>query len=204
MTESARRRRKEARPGEIVEAARAAFVANGFSDTRIDDIAARAGVSKGLVYVYFPSKEALFEAVVRSTVLPILDRAAVLIEADDSMAAATQLRVMLATIYREMVDTDRRRLLHMIIAESPRFPEMARFYHAEVISKGRNLLRALIARGVRRGEFAPTALGTYPEILFGPALLAGIWKLLFDPYEALDTERFMEAHLEMMLNALRP
>lgn len=120
MTEGIRRRRKEARPGEIVDAARDEFVARGFSEARIDDIAARAGVSKGLVYVYFPSKEALFEAVIRSTVLPIVDQAAALIAADTQTPAPDQLRMAIGTFYRELVGTDRRRLIHMIIAEGPR------------------------------------------------------------------------------------
>jgi len=201
-TGTARRRRKEARPGEIVEAARDEFVEKGFSAARIDGIAARAGVSKGLVYVYFPSKEALFEAVVRSTVVPIFDRAAALIAADDRMPAPVQLRLMLETVYREMVETDRRRLLHMIIAEGPRFPGMTRFYHQEVITKGRGLLRLLIARGVARGEFAASALGDWPEIVIAPALLAAIWKLLFDAHEPIDTDRYMAAHIEAMVKAL--
>jgi AcrR family transcriptional regulator len=202
MTEPARKRRKEARPGEIVDAARDEFVAKGFSEARIDDIAARAGVSKGLVYVYFPSKEALFEAVIRSTVLPFIDHAVALIAADRTTPAPVQLRMLIGTVYRELVGTDRRRLLHMIIAEGPRFPDMARFYHAEVLTKAKAALRALIARGVERGEFAAGALSAHPEIIFAPALVAAMWKLLFEPYEPLDADAYMEAHLDTMLRAL--
>ena len=202
MSEGVRKRRKEARPGEIVDAARDEFVAKGFREARIDDIAARAGVSKGLVYVYFPSKEALFEAVIRSTVLPFIDHAAALIAADQTTPAPMQLRMLIGTLYRELVNTDRRRLLHMILAEGTRFPEMARFYHAEVLTKARAILRALIERGVERGEFAASALSTYPEIIFGPALVAAMWKLLFEPYEPIDTNAYMDAHLDAMLRAL--
>jgi len=202
MSEGTRRRRKEARPGEIVEAARDEFVAKGFSEARIDDIAARAGVSKGLVYVYFPSKEALFEAVIRSTVLPFIDQAAALIAADRTTPAPDQLRMLMTTFYRELVGTDRRRLIHMIIAEGPRFPEMARFYHTEVISKGRAALRALIERGVARGEFRAGPLTVHPEIIIGPALVAMVWKLLFEPYEPLDAEAYLAAHADTMLRAL--
>lgn len=202
MTEGIRRRRKEARPGEIVDAARDEFVARGFSEARIDDIAARAGVSKGLVYVYFPSKEALFEAVIRSTVLPIVDQAAALIAADAQTPAPDQLRMAIGTFYRELVDTDRRRLIHMIIAEGPRFPEMARFYHAEVLSKGKAALRVLIERGIARGEFRAGALAGYPEILIGPALIAAVWKMLFEPYEPIDLDAYMDAHIDTMLRAL--
>lgn len=202
MTQGPKKRRKDARPGEIVEAARAEFVDRGFSAARIDAIAERAGVSKGLVYVYFPSKEALFEAVIRSAVVPVLDGAAALIAADPETPAPDQLRMVVGTAYRELVKTERRRLLHMIIAEGPRFPELARFYHGEVVSKGRALLRALIARGVARGEFRASALADYPEIVLAPALLAAMWKLLFEPFEPVDTDAFMAAHLDVMLRGL--
>ncbi len=202
MSEGVRRRRKEARPGEIVDAARDEFVAKGFSEARIDDIAARAGVSKGLVYVYFPSKEALFEAVIRSAVLPIIDQAAALIAADQTTPAPDQLRMAIGTFYRELVGTDRRRLIHMIIAEGPRFPEMARFYHTEVLSKGKAALRALIERGIARGEFRAGALSRYPEILIGPAMIAAVWKLLFEPYESIDLDAYRDAHIDTMLRAL--
>lgn len=202
MTQSSKKRRKDARPGEIVEAARAEFVEHGFSAARIDVIAERAGVSKGLVYVYFPSKEALFEAVIRSAVVPVLDGAAALIAADPETPAPDQFRLVVGTAYRELVKTERRRLLHMIIAEGPRFPELARFYHGEVVSKGRALLRTLIARGVARGEFRASALVDYPEIVLAPALLAAMWKLLFEPFEPVDTDTFMAAHLDVMLRGL--
>ena len=196
------RRRKEARPAEIVDAARAEFITKGFAAARIDDVAARAGVSKGLVYVYFPSKEALFEAVIRAAVVPILDTVAAMIEADAETPAPTQLRMMISTVYRELVLTERRRLLQLIIAEGSRFPEIARFYHAEMISKARALLRKVIERGVARGEFRPSTITDYPEIIAAPALIAAIWKLLFEPFEPVDTDAFMAAHLEAVLRML--
>ena len=202
MAKPARQRRKEARPAEIIEAARQEFVEKGYSATRIDDIAARAEVSKGLVYLYFSGKEALFEAVIRSTMVPVLDGVAAMIAADLSSPAPDQLRMMIRTVYREIVNTERRRLLHMIIAEGPRFPEIARFYHAEVIGKARGLLRTMIERGVARGEFRSSALTQFPEIVAAPALLAAIWKLLFEPYGPIDTDAYAEAHLDAVLRAL--
>jgi len=90
----------------------------------------------------------------------------------------------------------------MIIAEGPRFPEMARFYHAEVLSKGKAALRVLIERGIARGEFRAGALAGYPEILIGPALIAAVWKMLFEPYEPIDLDAYMDAHIDTMLRAL--
>lgn len=202
MTEPKRRRRKEARPSEIIDAARAAFIEHGFAATRTDDIAARAGVSKGLIYVYFPTKEALFEAVVRSNVLPIFDVAAAALASDPTTPASAQLRLVLEMIYRELVGTERRRILHLIISEGPRFPQLAEFYHREVVSKGRALLRTIIERGVARGEFKPTGLDRHPEILISPAIVAAFWTLLFSSFEPLDVDAYFKLHLSAALDTL--
>ena len=202
MTESKRRRRKEARPSEIIDAAQAAFIEHGFAATRTDDIAARAGVSKGLIYVYFPTKEALFEAVVRSNVLPIFDVATAALASDPATPASAQLRLVLEMIYRELVGTERRRILHLIISEGPRFPRLAEFYHREVVSKGRALLRTIIERGVARGEFKPTGLDRHPEILISPAIVAVFWTLLFSSFEPLDADAYFKLHLSATLDAL--
>ena len=196
------RRRKDARPAEIVDAARVEFIDKGFAAGRIDDIATRAGVSKGLVYVYFASKEALFEAVSRAAVVPILDQVAAMIEADAETPAPAQLRMMISTVYRELVLTERRRLLQLIIAEGARFPEIARFYHGEMIAKARGLLRKVIERGVARGEFRASGLSDYPEIIVAPALVAALWKLLFEPFEPVDTEAYMTVHLDAVMRLL--
>lgn len=203
MTESKRRRRKEARPAEIIDAARAAFIEHGFAATRTDDIAARAGVSKGLIYVYFPTKQALFEAVVRSNVLPIFEAATDALAIDQTTPASAQLRLVLEMVYRELVGTERRRILHLIVSEGPRFPGLAEFYHREVIAKGRTLLRTIIERGVSRGEFKPTAFGQHPEILISPAIVAVLWTLLFSSFEPLDVEAYFDLHLSMALDALK-
>lgn len=197
-------RRKEARPAEIIDAARATFIEQGFAAARVEDIAARAGVSKGTVYLYFPTKEALFEAVARATVLPVLDAVAAVLLADPTTPAPMQLRAILETIYRELVGTERRRLLHLIIAEGPRFPALTAFYHREILSKGRALLRGVIERGMARGEFRRDGLERHPEILVAPAIIAALWTLLFEAYEPLDVDSFRQVHLDLMLQALRP
>lgn len=204
MPDSNRRRRKEARPTEILEAARAAFIENGFAATRTDDIARRAGVSKGLVFVYFPTKEALFEAVVRAGILPIFDAVTDVLASDQTTPAPVQLRFVLETIYRELVQTDRKRLLHLVIAEGPRFPALTDFYYREVLSKGRGVLRTIIERGVSRGEFKSTGIEQHPEVVAAPALVAALWALLFASHEPLDVASFCDLHATMVLDALRP
>jgi AcrR family transcriptional regulator len=203
VADSRRRRSKETRAAEIVEAAREAFTEKGFAATRTDDIAARAGVSKGLIFVYFPTKEALFEAVVRSRILPVFDNVADALSSDRATPAPAQLRLVLETLYRELVYTDRKRLLHLIIAEGPRFPPIAEFYHREVLSKGRALLRTIIERGVARGEFKSTGLERHPEILIAPALVAALWILLFSDVEPLDLAAYFDLHVSATLGALK-
>lgn len=197
-----RRRRKEARPNEIVEAARATFVEHGFAATRVEAIARRAGVSKGTVYLYFPTKEALFEAVVRENVLPVLDRAAAMLAADTETPAPAQLRFLLETMYRELVGTERKRLLHLIVAEGPRFPWLSEFYHREFISRGTALMRGVIERGVARGEFVSNGLDRFPKIVVAPAIVAALYTILFAEHEPLDLDAYREVHLGAVLRAL--
>lgn len=196
-----RRRRKEERPGEIAAAALSVFAEKGFAAARIDDVAARAGTSKGTVYLYFDTKEALFEAVVREAFLSVLDRAAVAAR-DPAATCADLLRELMATIYRELVNTERREILRLLIAEAPRFPKLVEFYHREAIGRGKAILRSIVVRGVSTGEFAGGPVAEHPELIIGPAIMTAIWKLVFDPYEPIDAEKAMAAHVDLVLNGL--
>ncbi len=197
-----RKRRKEARPSEIVEAARLEFVARGFAACKVEEIAARAGVSKGTVYLYFPTKEALFEAVMRATVLPVIEGAAALIGAQGDVPAPAQLRFLLETMYRELVGTDRRKLMHLIIAEGPHFPQLLEFYHREVVSRGMDIVRALVERGAARGEFTPRGMERHPKLIIGPALMAALYANLFGTREPLDLEDYAQTHIASVMRAL--
>ena len=123
------------------------FLDKGFAATRVEDIARRAGASKGTVYLYFPTKEALFEGVVRINVVPVIEEVIRAIEADEATPAMDQLKFIARTMYREMVGTDRRRLLHMIIAEGPHFPWLTEFYHREILSRGIALVEQALGVG---------------------------------------------------------
>ncbi|MFN3945157.1 MAG: TetR/AcrR family transcriptional regulator [Allosphingosinicella sp.] len=197
-----RRRRKDARPGELLDAARAAFVENGFALTKMEDIARRAGVSKGTVYLYYPTKEGLFEAVVRADFLPLIERLRTLIESDPEMSAVAQLQLIGETMYREIAGTDRRLLTHLVIAEGRRFPWLAEFYHREIMSQGKALIRSVLERGAARGEFAPGGLVRHPEILMAPTIVAALFAILFAPHEAFDMEDYRHAHVELVLRGL--
>jgi AcrR family transcriptional regulator len=198
----ARKRRKEARPAEIVEAARICFINHGFGATRIEDVAKGAGVSKGTVYLYFESKEALFEAVVRANVSPVIDSVIAAIEADPNTPAPDQLIFCARTMYREMVGTDKRKLMQLVIAEGTRFPWLADFYYREVVGKGKELIRAVIRRGEQRGELKANGIDRYPEILMAPTVVAGIFSLVFSEHAPADLDDYIETHLAAATKAL--
>jgi AcrR family transcriptional regulator len=198
-----RRRRKEARPAEIVEAARICFIRHGFGATRVEDVAKGAGVSKGTVYLYFDSKEALFEAVVRANLSPVIESVIAAIEADPNTPAADQLKLCARTMYREMVVTDRRKLMHLVLSEGVRFPHLADFYYQETIARGKELIRAVIRRGEERGELKANGLDRFPEIIMAPTVVAGIFSLVFTRHAPEDLDDFIETHLEAASKALQ-
>ena len=180
------------------------FLDKGFAATRIEDIAAKAGVSKGTVYLYFPTKEALFEAVMRVNVVPVIDQVIRAIRDDETTPAKDHLRMIARVMYHDMVGTDRKRLLHMIVAEGPRFPWLTEFYHREVLSRGVELVRAVLKRGEARGEFRTCGVEEYPHIIMAPTILAALFSNLFERLEPIDLERYAEIHVALIERALRP
>ncbi|MGH8481260.1 MAG: TetR/AcrR family transcriptional regulator [Nevskiaceae bacterium] len=196
-----RRRNKAARPAELLEAAIDVFAQRGYAATRIEDVARRAGVAKGTVYVYFRDKEALFQAAVRHLIGPAVER---IEHAIDSFTGSSEelLRLQIGTFYRQIVGTRAPALVRLLIAEGARFPELARFYHREVLSRGMAALSRTLARGVARQEFHERAAIRHPQILMGPALAAAMWTLLLGKSQPLDLAAYEAAHLEFVLAAL--
>ncbi len=133
-----RRRRKEARPEEILSAALESFAARGFAATRIEDVAARAGISKGTLYLYFDGKEELFKAVVRQALLPNLARIEALAATFEGPSALL-LERLLATI-AGVINSRVGAIPKLVIAEAGNFPDLARFYLAEVVQRGLGLI----------------------------------------------------------------
>ena len=196
-----RRRNKAARPAELLEAAIGVFVRQGYAATRIEDVASRAGVAKGTVYVYYKDKEALFQAAVRHLIGPAIET---IEHAIDGFAGSSEdlVRLLLGTVYRRVVDTRAPALLRLLIAEGARFPELTRFYHREVLSRAMAAWSRVLARGVARGEFRPLAATQHPQIMMGPALAAAVWTTLVGKSEPLDLAAYEAAHLEFLLAAL--
>lgn len=196
-----RRRRKDFRPAEILDAAFREFAEKGFRGTRLEDVAARAGVVKGTIYLYYANKTALFEAAVRSRMLPMVDRVQAMAERHDG-SAADMLRFMFRMIYERLSDPDVRTVLRILIADGQDFPELLKFYHAMFVSKMIGVLGAVIKRGVERGEFRATALGEVPQVVMAPALMGAIWQMTFAPYQPATLDQFMSAHAELVLDGL--
>lgn len=196
-----RQRRKDDRPGEIIAAGLAEFARNGFAATRLSDIARRAGVAKGTIYRYFDSKEALFEAAVRSRVIGSMDEVQSMIAAHDGPTEQL-LAALLDKIYAEFVGSDVAILMRILIGEGHRFPKLVAFYHREALSQGQDVLGQIVARGIERGEIAATPAATEPRLIMAPAFMAAIWEATFGAIAPLDRARFREAHLDMLTRGL--
>jgi AcrR family transcriptional regulator len=197
-----RRRRKAERPQEILEAAFVEFSRNGYAMTTLDQIAEHAGVTKGTIYVYFENKEHLFISMVREVTKATLDTVHEMLETHEG-STADLLRAQFSFIYQHIVEDRRRReVLRMLIAEAPRFPELADRYHQEILRPCLDMLRQAIQRGMDRGEFRHSAIIDLPQIVIAPIALVDLWMMMFDDRQPLDMKAYFNAHLDLVLNGL--
>jgi AcrR family transcriptional regulator len=198
-----RQRRKEARPAELTAAALDLFVERGFAATKLDDIAARAGVSKGTLYLYFSSKEDLFKAVIQQGILPVLDEGEALM-ATHSGDAMSLLRMLLLSWWQMVGATRLAGVSKLMIAESGNFPEVARFYYENVIVRGRDLVRQALHRGIAAGEFRSVDIESTIDVTFSPLLMLAIWRYSLGPCACgqQDPEIYLNTHLDLLLNGL--
>jgi AcrR family transcriptional regulator len=179
----------------ILAAALDEFSAQGFAAARLDDVAKRAGVAKGTIYLYFRDKEALFQELIRSMLTPVVGSLEALRDANVPMRVFADRLVEL--FVTEIFGTRRRDVIRLMIAEGRRFPKLAEFYHREVLSRILAAMRALLTRAAARGE-APQALAKFPQLLAAPGLVAVVWTGLFDRYEPLDVRAMMQAHVDLI------
>ncbi|MBL1140813.1 MAG: TetR/AcrR family transcriptional regulator [Proteobacteria bacterium] len=194
-------RRKEARPSEIMKAALEEFSLNGFAATKLNDVAKRAGICKGTIYLYFKSKEELFEEVIKDRLLPNLEKMEYIGELSRG-SAKDILREQLSTIYVALLSTDARHIPKLIIGEGSRFPELTEFYYKEIISRLYNIINTVIKQGVEAGEFRQSALNWKTQVIMSPVLSAVIWKTVFDEYAPMDLDAYLETHIELLLHGL--
>lgn len=200
-----RTRRKQARPAELLSAALDCFVEKGFAATRMDDIARRAGVAKGTFYLYFPSKEAVFEALVRETLLPRI-AAVELSNTTAGLGAEAKLRAILSMLGQVLADPKLVAIPKLVLAEAGNFPDMARFYRREVIGRGQALLTALFREGVEKGEFRPLPdLEILARLFLGPIVLTALWQTTFAPVEdtPMPIDRLLSTHADLFLTAIK-
>ncbi len=198
------RRRKEARPDEILAAALDVFRDRGFAAARLDDVAARAGVSKGTLYLYFPSKEALFKALVRESVLPNLIRAESVARAHRG-GAADLLRELLTSFGMLITNNDRLAAFpKLMMAEAGNFPELARFYLRTVIYRAFRLITAVLKRGVAAGEFAPMNYAATARLAVAPIIFMALWRNSFAAHDRRGPAPrvVVERHVELFLAGL--
>ena len=202
MSEPRFQRRKEDRPAEITEAAMKTFAEKGYASTRVEEVAKRAGVSKGLLYLYFRTKEDLFKAVIRSFVSPRLDALVEHVESTE-LSAEEFLRGPFLDVARALPNSPARKLVRLLIAEGPKHPDLIAWYWENVVSRGIGALRTVIAKGVRDGEFRESALDRFPQLIMSPILLSMLWKQLFESHSPLDTDAMLEGHIDLLLTSIR-
>lgn len=199
------RRRKDSRVAELLDAALAVFAEKGFAAARMEDIAARAGAAKGTLYLYFPSKEAVFEALVRTLIVPNLDLAEA--AAREHVGSVGPLLRGLVPVLAAIIREGRLVVLpRLLIGELHRFPELAGFYKHAVADRALALIAGLHRRGVAAGEFRPQDSEAVARLVVAPILLAAIWQAVFAPQEAepFDPQRVLAAHADTLLRGLAP
>ena len=200
-----RERRKDARPGELLDAALELFVEKGFAATRAEEVAKRAGVSKGTLFLYFSSKEELFKAVVRENLSGQFTQWNAMF---DSFPGTTpeMLKFCMHSWWERIGSTKASGITKLMMSEAGNFPELAEFYKAEVIRPGNLLIQRLIQRGIDRGEFRPIDAKKAVYVVMAPMLFLALWThsfgALHDASEQLDPEDFLATQLDALLHGL--
>jgi len=199
-----RKRRKEARPAELTAAALGLFVDKGFAATRLEDVAARAGVSKGTLYLYFDSKEALFKAVIAEGIVPVM------LENEEIAARHTGssfdlMEKLLANWWGKIGQTDFAGIPKLMVAEARNFPEIAQYYYENVIRRGRALVGAALERGMASGEFRRMDVETTIDVVIAPILMLLIWRFSLACCQSgeVDSSQYLQIHLDLLRQGLR-
>jgi len=201
MTEPRFQRRKEDRPQEITEAAFEVFAEKGYAATTVAEVAERAGVSKGLTYLYFRTKEELFKAVIKSVVIRRVDA---LVDAVETTKLSSEdfIRGPLLDFMKQVPGSPIAIVIRLLISEGQRHPDLVDFYWENVVSKGLTAISRFVGRGVERGEFRDTAVTDLPQLVMAPMMLSMIWRILFTGRD-LDTDHLMATQIDMLLAYIR-
>ncbi len=201
MTEKKRRRRKEARPEEIISAAMQEFADKGYAGTSIGSIASRADIARSTVYLYFPDKEAVirqaFEDRIGGVFSGLRSRPTL-----PDMPFAELFKMMLKIVYGRMTEGDNLVLLKVLVSEGQQFPELLKYYHANILKNGERLLTSLLERAIEKGEVRREVADYDPKIIIAPFVLAGLWHITFNEIQPLDIPRFVDGHVNILLKGL--
>jgi len=198
-------RRKDDRPGDLLAAAVVEFTERGYAATRLDDVAARAGVSKGTLYLYYPGKEALFEAVIRESIVPLLSDYERTVAGSDA-DSATLVEGFFRDWWLYFGSTQLAGLCKLIVAEAGNFPDAARYFQQEVVEPEARLLGGIIERGIERGEFRQVDVECLVQVSLSPMVMRAIWQHSIElvcPIAQIELDRFLRCHLDQLLAYLR-
>ncbi|PKO45931.1 MAG: TetR family transcriptional regulator [Betaproteobacteria bacterium HGW-Betaproteobacteria-4] len=199
-----RKRRKEARPSELLAAALGLFVERGFAATRLEDVAARAGVSKGTLYLYYENKDALFKAVIQEGIVPVIaENEAIL--AKHSGSSFELLERLLENWWTKIGQTAFAGIPKLMVAEARNFPELAGYYYENVISRGRALLASALRRGMESGEFRSMDVETTVDVVIAPVLMLLIWRFSMNCCQSCesDPQTYLRIHMDLLRQGLR-
>lgn len=192
----ARAQRAAERRDAILAAALDEFAAQGFAAARLDDVAKRAGVAKGTIYLYFADKETLFQELIRTQLSPVVGG---VIHASHADVPLKVFAAQLTEVFvRDVLGTRRKDVIRLMISEGQRFPKLAEFYYHEVIARVMEAVRALLRRAYERGELKDDALLRHPQLLAAPGIMSIVWGGLFERFEPLDVRALMRAHFEIL------
>jgi len=197
------RRRKDARPEEIISAALEVFADRGFAATKLEDVARRAGVTKGTIYLYFENKEALFKALIRQTIVPVLAQGEEL--AKSFTGSARELFERLVREYWRLVgETSLVGIPKLMMAEANNFPELARFYYEEVVTRGHRLMAGVLERGIKAGEFRRVNVAVATKLAMAPVMHAVIARKAFSACmpEGFDVGSYLDTHIDLYLHGI--
>lgn len=197
-------RRKDARPAELLAAALDLFVERGYAGTRLDDVASRAGVSKGTLYLYYSSKEELFKAVIREGLVPVYEHGERMVDAHTG-SAEDLIRNLLREWWETVGATNLGGIPKLMIAESGNFPDVTRYYFDEIVSRGRKLVARAVHLGIDTGEFRDLPVDQIVRLMLAPVMLMAIWRYSFEFCDTarLDPDSYLKLHVDVLLNGLR-
>ena len=192
----ARAKRAAERREAILHAALEEFAASGYAAARLDDVAKRAGVAKGTIYLYFADKETLFRELIHLELAPVVGALIHAAQMDVPVRLFTE--QLIEVFVREVYETRRRDVIRLIITEGPRFPTIAEFYYRDVLAPVLEAVRALMRRAIERGDLKSDVLLRFPQLIPAPAIVAIFWNGLFDRFEPLDVRALMRAHFDVL------